>query len=266
MHFPENDGKKRPTQARRPRAILMLTVLILLATTLSAQAYRDDTSREARQLSGLVLGNDNRPIADADVDYADGPFRVCKTDASGRFALTTSAPVLVIRKTGMRSRAVFLKDASEIRVVLEPERRKPTIQICSNRTKYESIKGFDARLWFPMIAGVKASPQGNDVDYGARYYFVTMEHGTRGIQHASGPMWGFGKPAHDIVWRSVSYDEITYDLGGVTITDARGETEDGKRWRYLGRFLESAAYRDVESEAAVVLDKVLDGACLLPRR
>jgi hypothetical protein len=38
----------------------------------------------------------------------------------------------------------------------------------------------------------------------------------------------------------VEYEEVTYDAGGLTIVDARGQLLNGNRWRRLGMFGESA--------------------------
>jgi hypothetical protein len=73
---------------------------------------------------------------------------------------------------------------------------------------------------------------------------------------------------HD-VWRSVEYEETIYEVGDpLTILDVRGLFANGNRWRYLGRFGDSASYSDVDEATAKLLDQVLDGACLpsAPRR
>jgi hypothetical protein len=53
--------------------------------------------------------------------------------------------------------------------------------------------------------------------------------------------------------------------GHVMILDARGTTPSGKFWRYLGFLGESAFYHDADEPTARILDRVIDGACLLPR-
>jgi hypothetical protein len=80
--------------------------------------------------------------------------------------------------------------------------------------------------------------------------------------HGSGPLWSFGLPFDQDFWRSVKYEEVRYEIGGLTIIDARGEFPNGRRWRSLGKFGESASYSDVDQETAKILDKLLDGACL----
>lgn len=73
-------------------------------------------------------------------------------------------------------------------------------------------------------------------------------------------------PSDQDMWRSVNYEEIAYDIGGLTIIDARGQLPNGQRWRYLGKFDESASYSDIEEVTAKTLDRFLDGACSDPTR
>lgn len=75
-------------------------------------------------------------------------------------------------------------------------------------------------------------------------------------------MWSFGTPPDLDVWRSVAYQEATFEVGVVTIIDARGQLPNGSRWRNLGKFGESASYSDVDEATAKLLDQFLDGACL----
>ena len=87
-------------------------------------------------------------------------------------------------------------------------------------------------------------------------------NGVKGIRHGSGPNWSFGTPSDTDVWASVTYEETTFDFTSQTIIDARGQFSNGKRWRYLGTFGESASYADVDGPTAKILDQFLDGACL----
>lgn len=108
--------------------------------------------------------------------------------------------------------------------------------------------------------------QFHDVDYGARTYYIKTKKGPKGIQHGSGPLWGFGTPFEKDIWSSVRYDEATYDVAGVIIIDARGQLPNGSWWRSVGKFGESASYSDVDEATAKILDQLLDGACLEPKR
>lgn len=110
------------------------------------------------------------------------------------------------------------------------------------------------------------SAQGRDSDYAARSYYVETPQGPKGVSYGVGPMWSFGLPIDQDVWRSVKYDEVAFEYRpDLMIIDARGQFPNGARWRSLGKFGESAFYRDVDEATAKILDRVLDGACLNAR-
>ena len=153
------------------------------------------------------------------------------------------------------------QDAKDLRITLrkfDEERLFPT---CSKTRPYIGIDGWGATLQFQQVNDVKASRQGQDLDYGARSYYIETKAGPKGIRHGSGPLWSFGMPSDQDIWRSVKYEEATYDFGGLTITDARGELSNGQWWRFLGKFGESASYSDVDEATAKILDGFLDTAC-----
>jgi len=112
------------------------------------------------------------------------------------------------------------------------------------------------------VPGVTATRPGQDVDYGSRGYVIATSNGRVGIGHGSGPLWSFGLPSDDDVWRSVEYRETVFGTDPLITIDARGRTADGKFWRNLGKFGESASYRDVNEADARLLDRVLDGVCI----
>lgn len=84
----------------------------------------------------------------------------------------------------------------------------------------------------------------------------------KGIEHGSGMMWSFGTPFDEWVWSSEEYEETSYEVDGQRVVDARGKSPNGRRWRHLGRFGETAVYSETDEAAAKVLDKVLDGVCV----
>ena len=53
-----------------------------------------------------------------------------------------------------------------------------------------------------------------------------------------------------------------FDVGGLTIIDARGQLANGNRWRTLSKFGESASYYDMDEATAKILDQFLDSVCL----
>ena len=157
---------------------------------------------------------------------------------------------------------VRTKDTTESRITLQKLSENQLLPTCSNTGRYDGIDGWGASFQFPRTSGVKASRQGQDIDYGARNYYVETKQGPKGIRHGSGPLWSFGTPLDQDVWRSVKYEEATYDVAGLMIIDARGQLPNGNRWRNLGKFGESASYSNIDEATAKILDQFLDGACL----
>ncbi len=60
----------------------------------------------------------------------------------------------------------------------------------------------------------------------------------------------------------MTYYEVTYEAGRVTIIDARGQLPNGDRWRNLVMFGEYASYSAVDEATVKLLDQFLDGACM----
>jgi hypothetical protein len=236
--------------------------VILVAASAKGQTIQHLLLPEARRIVGVVVDLEGQPVAEAHIDHSNDRLQAHQTDSSGKFTLDTRAPILVVRKPGFRSELVRTQGSTEVRVVLQKLTGSGAFPICSKSGKHEGIEGWGAWFQFPKIPGIKASRQGADIDYGARSYSIATKHGRKWISHGSGPFWGLGTPTDLDVWRSVSYDEAVFDVGGQTISDARGQLPNGNRWRTLGKFGESASYTDIDQATAKVLDRFLDGACL----
>jgi hypothetical protein len=219
---------------------------------------------ESRHIMGVVIDEEGNPIAEARIDHANDRLKAHRTDSEGRFELDTRAPAFIVRKAGFRSELVRTQEVTSLRITLQKIERNRSFPTCSNTGQYLGIDGWGASFQFLKVAGIKASAQGHDIDYGNRSYYVDTEGGPRGIRHGSGPMWSFGIPIDQDVWRSVKYDEVTFAVGRLTIIDARGQFADATRWRELGKFGESASYSGVDEAIAKILDQFLDGACLKP--
>lgn len=230
---------------------------------LHAQTRNSLLLPESRRVTGVVIDSAGMPVANAHLDHTGDLRRAHTTDSEGRFELDTRAPAIVIRKGGFRSELLPNRDATEVRITLQ-EQKVSRFSTCSSRGQYQGIEGWGASFEFPKVQNVKASQQGRDIDYGMRFYYLKTKQGAKGIGHGSGPMWSIGIPLDEDIWRSVAYEEVTYDDEGKKIIDARGKLANGSRWRYLGKFGESASYSDADESAAKILDQVLDGACLKP--
>jgi hypothetical protein len=233
----------------------------LVAACTQGQPVRSLLLPEARHITGVVLDQDGKPVDGARIDHTADGFRAHATDADGKFAVDTKAPLIVIRKAGYRSEIVRTKEAvSDVQIILQ--KLDAIFLLCTNSAQREGLQGWGAMFRFVKVPGVIASNQGQDIDYGSIVYYVNTKQGPKGINHGSGPLWSFGQPLDSDVWPSVKYSETTFQIGAFTIIDSRGELPDGTRWRNLGKFGETASYRNADEDSAKVLDQFLDGACL----
>ena len=239
----------------------LVAATVISAALLYAQANRDLRLAQTRSINGTVSDVNGRPIAEARIDHSDHRGAV-QTDAGGSFSIETRAPTLVIRKAGYRSQWLRTSEISKVQITLQPENPTPQIRACSRSERCESISGWGAHFCFPRVPGVKAGHQGRDIDYGIRGYGIRHT----GIMHGSGPNWSFGLPVTSEVWQSTEYQENVFGTDPFITIDARGRTADGKLWRSLSEFGESASYRDANEADARLLDGVLDGVCIRPQR
>lgn len=226
----------------------------------------------ARTIVGLAVDQDGHPVKDAEIEHSAipdplGGGRTVKTGADGRFQITTKAPLIVIRKPGFTSAFLRTQEAAsdhEQRFVLKTVTR--TLPICSKNRKYETLEGWRAFLRFSPMKQIKVSRQGHDVDYGMRFYYLNTPHGKVGIGHGSGPTWSHGTPLDSDVWKSVKFEEDSFEVLGFRVLDSRGEWADGTRWRTIAKFGETASYSKQDKETARILDEFMDGVCVaVPR-
>jgi hypothetical protein len=216
-------------------------------------------------LAGVVSDSDGKPLSDVWINHTGRRTENLKTDAYGRFEITTRAPAVVFRKRGFQSRYWRVSEDRNLTIALTGA--TPRAKTCRALSGCSSLKGFDSEFCLPIVPGVNVSKQGNDIDYGQRWFWIRTQSGKAGIQHASGPLWGSGLPFDENVWSARDYVETSYrDSAGFDILDARGKSPDGKCWRVLGRVFETAYYRDVPEKDAALLDRVLDGACIQPAK
>jgi hypothetical protein len=245
-------------------------VILTLAAALSMNARPQDYQLPSlvHHISGQVVDDSGNPIAGANIDhsyYRERLYEHYQSAADGRFSLDTRAPLLVVRRSGFQSAVLHTETGENVTVTLH--RLSDThFPPCSDRAHTISIEGWDARLRFEPIDTVAAKPQGHDVDYGYRIYY--LKHGGRkkpAIMHGAGPMWGPGSPFDEDVWASVTYDETVFDDQGAPVIDARGEDSNHRHWRSIGlRWGETVVYRGADEALAREFDRFLDGACITP--
>jgi hypothetical protein len=217
----------------------------------------------AVRVSGVVVDGVGNPIPEALVLHANSLGKAIGTDAEGKFAFETNAPAVVIEKPGYRSQRLQAATAQEVRVTLE--RLSKGFRVCEGTDSMVGMNGMMiGGFFFQKIKGIKATEPKMDVDYLFRAYLIKVGGKRYGVRHGTGPIWGGSEPFDELVWNSEQYEQVKYDVGGISIVDARGVLPDGNRWRNLGSFGVSASYEDVPNEAASVLDRLLDSACWKP--
>jgi len=243
--------------------IALFSVIVPLLTTAQSLSPKEESLLlpQEQKVSGQVLDSSGHPVGGASLQVLNFPREKLSTDANGHFELTTRAPAVVVRKAGYKS--AFVRTANSTVVTITLDSSHSTITSCVNKSSCKVIVGFGGIFCLPRLNGIKVSKQGDDVDYGQRFFSVQSKDGLKSIWHGTGPTWDWGIPSNEDVWRSVEYCEQSFRVGDYVVVDARGQTSDGKFWRYLGRWGESASYRDVDRESADQLDKVLDGMCII---
>jgi hypothetical protein len=212
-------------------------------------------------VSGVVVDDSGRPIADAHIDHSDVQAREqLFSDDHGRFQIRTRAPALIVRKLGYDGQLVRPGKSPAIRIVLHRASHRLAECAGSCRTLDNSASAF----CLPPVAGVRSGDQGRYEDTFVRAF--TFSRGSEEMLHGAGPHWSLGIPYTGDVWESSEYSERSYLAGGADIVDARGTAPGGKHWRFLGRFGESVSYYEADINTAAAFDRVIDGVCLARKR
>jgi Carboxypeptidase regulatory-like domain len=217
--------------------------------------------------SGVVTDGSGAPITDVSIDHTGSRSGIVKTDSQGKFEITTRAPAVVFRKDGFQSRYLRVEAGKSVGLSIRLDGPAPEARECGTHFSCSSLKYFGSTFCLPKVRGVIFSNQSNDVDYGKRVFWIAATARKVGLLHGAGPMWGEGLPLDEDIWTATEYREMDYrDRDGFLIVDARGRSSDGKHWRELGHVFESASYRGVSDQDAILLDRLLDATCVLPRR
>lgn len=255
-------GSSYPEGMRR--FVLGVFVLSLGA---DGQAAKDHLVPDARMVSGVVVDDAGVVVAKARIDHVGNLGEYPMTDDAGRFAVWTRAPLLVFRKDGYTSAVVRIGEQGEVRVALQRVGEVARYPNCSGKRGRYGLSGFPVmELRFPRMAGVKATRQTNDVDYGIRHYLVKTKNGWKGIEHGGGGNWSLGRPLDSLVWGSEQYEERRYAANDYVVLDARGRLANGSRWRFVGKVFETASYSGVDEGTAKILDQFMDGGCVVDSR
>jgi hypothetical protein len=214
---------------------------------------------KAQTVAGIVVDADGKAVAGAHIDHSDVREQESLfTDDEGRFQVRTRAPAVVVRKLGFDGALIRTGGVGPLRVVLHAA----TGSIPACRDKCVGLANAKSMFCFPAVEGVEIHGQGRMGESTSRAFLVATRDGPREILLGSGPMWSLGIPYTGDVWESTEYSEKSFAIDDSEIIDARGKTVDGKLWRYLGRFGESASYYEVDARDAGLADRFLDGACV----
>ncbi len=245
---------------------LVCFVALCLSAT-HAQNLRPEAylRKNAVRLSGVVTDPGGRPLPDVSIDHSGIEGSTPKTDAQGRFEIATRAPAIVFRKIGFNGKYFRVERKDTIEITLGPV--ASLLPSCSSTSGCESLNTSSSNFCLAKVSGVNVSPVSTDIDYVVRYFWIEMPKDDIWIMHGEGMTWSFGLPSNEDVWSSVEYEEKAYLYGeGFPVLDARGVHPNGGRWRFFGHMSETASYDRASVDEARVLDKVLDGVCLRPRR
>jgi len=251
-------------QIRSGAARLALTLAgfsLLLAGQRLTWYERQILLPDPHSVSGRVVDESGQPIAGAHIDHSDVKEQEqLFTDEMGRFHVDTHASAIVIRKHGFDGQLIRIANSAPLRIVLERARQLPAC-----RSACIGLRNAESSFCFPPVSSIKVSEQGRMGDSVMREFMVPTADGPREVLFGTGPTWSLGIPFTGDVWESVEYSEKDYINGDSDVIDARGKNSDGKVWRYVGTFGESASYYEVDPQDTGLPDRFLDGGCA-PRK
>ena len=238
--------------------------------------YEDYLLPSPALLRGIVVDSDNHPVPGVqiyDVER-DGDFlRTVDLGSDGRFELRTRAPSVVLRKDGFESRFLRVNGDEGLRLVLDATGEPRPLPMCPEKALCVS----GAVFCLPKLKGFRFGKL--DVGFDASRRSITSPKlvGSRAVLvHGSGPSWFGPEPRLWRVWSSLEYAEELKRARGLLVIDARGKSIKGTLWRSIGvseewnsggadyPVGESVYYEDRTTAEAAVLDRVIDGLCVMP--
>lgn len=243
---------------------IIARLMTIFALAVLPQAKQSVLLPAPVHLAGTVVDPDGHPVSGVMIEHSNAKERLPQTDAEGNFAFDTDAPAVVFQKPGFRSLRIQVRPASNIRVTLHPFAQQ--LPACGpvGQLVGMDMNIFSGALYFRPMKEIKSTEPKLDVDYFYRYYYIGSKKEGIAIRHGTGPMWGDGQPFDEDVWQSSYFEEVLYPAKLTSMVDARGQMPDGTRWRTVGLFGNSASYSGVPPQAAQILDRFLDTACIPP--
>jgi hypothetical protein len=259
----------------RIAALCLGLALGLIAAYCQPPWYEPYLLRTPAHLDGTVVDSQGRAINGVRISNLeiDGHVqRWVEVGADGRFQFHTRAPAVVFRKKGYQSKLVHIEN-KRIRIVMSAAGEPPRLPMCAANAACVS----NGMFCLPKVEGLRFGKLDQGFDASVRTVTAPSLSGQKTIlTHGYGASW-VGEPRLEHVWPSIEYSEKYGQAHGLTVIDARGKTEDGGLWRNIGvdyerppggneayHVGESVYYgRRAPSEAAL-LDRVLDGLCIVP--
>ncbi len=208
-----------------------------------------------------VLDELGQPVAGAIAVGGSIHPGIRESDAKGELPYRVSGGAIVVRKEGFESVRLKVGAGGEILVRMKKLGVVAQVRKCGAKEKTMGITGQIGKMRFPQVEGVEVTKRSRDIDYSMRFYRLKAKK-EFGIRHGSGPMWSAGFPTSDRFINGIEYSEVQIGWEGFYLVDARGISREGKRWRFLGSYGETADYEGLDAKEAEVLDRVLDGVCV----
>jgi hypothetical protein len=214
---------------------------------------------------GTVVDTHGRPIAGVTVNAA--MFEVVETAADGTFRLKERSDVVRFFKDGYRP-ATRLAETFTDRVVLEPSTARPRILPTCDGPRAGRQDVADLHLPTPREA------RRHRVD-GDDSFMSIWEFRNGRLRHGYGPMWSYGFPLGEDLRGLEGIVEVdvrrpmqrTPDLPADEhlVYDIRGTKPNGRRYRFVGMFMETFQYDVATLDEATFFDRMLDAMCYVPR-
>jgi hypothetical protein len=245
--------------------LVPLFVFLLMNSFAAAQS-------DQQPAIGVVRSEAGKPLAD--VLVCARTYECLKTDTEGRYDLHKLFPgkwdSLILKRVIARfshpgykpNLRTYENTPSNFDVILSEGHVAPwIISPCSAN---ERRQGFAIKVLVPK--GTKIA-EGHDIDY----VTINFRYGKSNewMSIGSGPNWSDGLPPSRYVRDSVSIEDRDVELplqyeryvNSVDAIDARGQSKDGTKWRYIGRVGESLSYGTKSEAAAKFFDSIIDSAC-----
>ena len=232
-------------------ARLIRQILLLVAVPALPCQNKSNT------LTGVITSPTGEPLPGVTVRAAE---KYCETDEKGRYRIqlpstsTDFCCVLQFKKQGYRT---LTKAADPVSGVLDIILQTGESKWAPPDWNPSVPKRVGAQMRFLVPKGTKVK-RGRDVDYWTIAVGFGSHKNLEWMQLGGGPTWSSGLPLKSDMTSLVEISERDM-VCGIYGIDIRGRTKEGKRWRFVGTWGETATYRDASEQAARFFDSIIDG-------